>query len=192
MVLLILFLTASAAFYLYSTELFFPKEQRTLIIKQAKKYNLDPLLISAIIYTESRFKQTAQSNRGALGLMQLMPSTASEIARKMKISGYSKQLLLNPDLNVSFGCFYLAELKKKFNHHNRSALIAYNAGKTNLDRWLKAHQKENSEADILQYAFPETKNYVADIEKIYEFLKLSNSVLRNFNLPLVSLYWLYL
>ena len=99
-----------------------------VILKECRKYNLDPLLIVALIYQESSFRSYASSHKSAIGLMQLKQSTAQEIAKKLKWGSFSKKDLLNPIKNVKLGIHYLAKLKKQFLNNKVLFLTAYNNG----------------------------------------------------------------
>jgi soluble lytic murein transglycosylase len=107
---------------------------------------LDPALVSAVIWTESRFRADAVSPRGAIGLMQIMPETGRWIAAQIGVSEESP--LTEPELNIRLGTWYLRYLINRFGDVE-AALMAYNAGPGNVDRW----RRERSEP------FPETAAY---------------------------------
>lgn len=165
----LLFITTCIFFFFYAYNTFYPANYRLLIDKKANEYNIDKYLLTAMIHIESRFNPNATSPRGACGLMQLMPSTAKEIARKKKFKNYSDKILYVPETNMDFGCFYLRQMLNKTGNDPKLALMAYNAGNTNLKKWIK--EEKTSEKTLLELAFPETKNYVKDIFTIYNFLK---------------------
>jgi hypothetical protein len=103
------------------------RELAALIYFESAKYGYDPEFILAIIQTESAFNPTAVSNVGAYGLMQLMPTTASEIAREVKIPYEGKSTLSQPNINVRMGTYYLFKMMLMFKDV-RLALVAYNCG----------------------------------------------------------------
>jgi soluble lytic murein transglycosylase len=121
-------------------------------------------LLAAVIYEESRFRPTTESSAGAIGLMQLLPSTARGIA--IRTGGHKfrvPQDLLNPDLNVRYGSWYLQHLLQHYHGRVALALAAYNAGQSNVDEWLAQKQ-----TPLIQFAA--TRDYVADVlrlQKIY-------------------------
>jgi soluble lytic murein transglycosylase len=122
----------------------------------AEHYQLDPALLAAVIYQESKFHAHVQSSSGAIGLMQLLPTTAKGIAVHTGGSKFVVSDLYNPEINVRYGAWYLRHLLDKY-HDERTALAAYNAGQENVDRWLQA-------GDGIQ--FPETRSYVDRVEKL--------------------------
>lgn len=116
-----------------------PRESLTslahAIVRKSRDENVDPILIASIIRVESRFKPHVRSNKGARGLMQLLPSTAKEVARKS-----SKRVsdIHDIDSNIELGINYLRHLEDKFNGNLELALVAYNWGPGNLDKALEA------------------------------------------------------
>ena len=103
----------------------------------AHKYRLPPDLVAAVIYRESRFDVDARSGAGAIGLMQLLPDTAQGIAVHTGGTQFDPDKdLLNPDLNVRYGCWYLRHLLDRYGHYPNGAdlaLAAYNAGQANVE-----------------------------------------------------------
>ena len=125
------------------------------IERWAAAHSLDPHLVVAVIRVESRFRPSALSRAGAMGLMQIMPSTGAWIAERLAYDGFTVENLYEPDLNIRFGTWYLRYLLDRLNEDVEASLIAYNAGLSNLRRW----QSEGGEI------FPETKNYVARVNQ---------------------------
>ena len=155
---------------------FFPTEHRSIVKKYAKENGLDPLLVAAIIYRESRFDKNAVSRSSARGLMQIMPATGEDIARRLKADGYFIQDLFDPDTNLRFGCYYMAEMKKEFDFDMTLALAAYNSGPENVRNWLK--QGGNTSDNLAEkYPFTETRNYVKNVTKIYWVLRLCSKLI---------------
>jgi soluble lytic murein transglycosylase len=122
----------------------------------ARNYNLDPALLAAVIYQESKFKADARSSSGAIGLMQLLPSTAEGIALHTGGSRFEVDDLYDPEINVRYGAWYLRHLLQKYGDE-RTALAAYNAGQDNVDRWRAAGR---------EIAFAETRHYVDRVEEL--------------------------
>jgi soluble lytic murein transglycosylase len=126
----------------------------------AREHGLDPALVAAVIYQESKFNPNAESSSGAIGLMQLTPSTAHGIAVRTHGSRFATKDLYDPEINIRYGAWYLHDLFAKY-HSERLVLAAYNAGQGNVDRWRANGQS-------IQFA--ETKEYVSrveDLEHIY-------------------------
>jgi soluble lytic murein transglycosylase len=109
-----------------------------------------------VIEAESKFNANAQSNAGAVGLMQLTPSTAKGIAQYTGGSRFQVSDLKNPDINIRYGAWYLGHLLEKY-RDERLALAAYNAGQENVDVWLRQHEG-------IQFA--ETRSYVDKVERL--------------------------
>lgn len=107
-----------------------------IIHKESDKYGYDPLLIIAIIRTESSFNNWAISNRGAKGLMQILPMTAEEIAKEANIDWKDDSTLHNPIVNIKMGTYYLSKLENIFKDIDL-ALEAYNRGPTKISRMIK-------------------------------------------------------
>lgn len=134
------------------------------------QYNVDPLLVTAVMKVESNFNPDAKSKKGAIGLMQLMPQTAKEVATKyLNINNYNEKELYDPDLNIDLGVYYVKILSDMFNNNINLVLASYNAGLGNVQKW----KQENPiiEYDPEEMPFKETKNYVSKINKIYNTLK---------------------
>ena len=110
------------------------------IYDEALRYNHDPKLILACIATESSFKNWAVSERGAKGLMQIMPDVAESLAKKLDIEWTGDRTLFNPFLNLKMGIFYLSELIRDF-HDLGTALTAYNYGPTRVRSLLEKRQR---------------------------------------------------
>ena len=122
----------------------------------ARNYRLNPALLAAVIEQESKFNADARSSTGAIGLMQLQPTTAEGIAIRTGGSKFVVSDLLDPEINVRYGAWYLRHLLDKY-HDERTALAAYNAGQENVDRWLAKHEGVQ---------FPETRAYVDRVERL--------------------------
>jgi soluble lytic murein transglycosylase len=128
----------------------------------AHDYHLDPALVAAVIYEESRFHADTRSSAGAVGLMQLLPSTARGIAERTGGSRFHPSTdLLDPDLNIRYGCWYLHHLMLKY-HRTDVALAAYNAGQANVDAWI-AGAPAGRPPPI---PFAATRAYVAAVERV--------------------------
>ena len=152
--------------YAYSYYLHFkyPLKYQEQIIKYSDEFKVDPSLVSAVIYEESRFNPSSNSNKGAVGLMQLVPETAVYISKKLKDKDFNPDKIADVDQNIRYGTYYLKYLDDKYKDLDK-VLAAYNAGEGNVDRWI-------AEGDY-QIKFEETSNFVSRVKKsrsIYEKL----------------------
>ncbi|MFH1096350.1 MAG: lytic transglycosylase domain-containing protein [Candidatus Desantisbacteria bacterium] len=143
---------------------------KEIIYKYSEMYEVDPLLASAVIKVESNFQAYAQSPRGAMGLMQIMPETGKEMARRLKIKPFVASDLNNPEINIKIGLYYLTRLKKQFNGDVYLALAAYNGGSANVQKWL-AEKKIDTDGVVDQIPFEETKGFVQKVMRNYEWFK---------------------
>jgi soluble lytic murein transglycosylase len=143
------------------------------IYKYSNYFNVDPILIKAIMKKESNLDVNAISKRGAVGLMQIMPKTAQEISKQLRISMFSNKSLKDPEINIMFGVYYMSKLLNYYNNNLVLVLSAYNAGIGNVDKWYN-RQNKNVDLRINDIPFNETKYYVKSIiftYKIYKFFK---------------------
>ena len=139
-----------------------PLKHENIIRQQAEDKDLDPALIAAVIYEESRFEDRT-SPAGARGIMQITPETARFIARKSGGSAFVLGDLATPQVNISYGSWYLRYMIHLYDGDETLAVAAYNAGETNVDRWVAAAggiDDFDPETDI---PFPETRDYVRDV-----------------------------
>lgn len=141
-VLLLLFvLTAAAGAVVVTAEpdwylrARYPLRYEHIVRGHAENYRLEPALVAAVIYQESKFRADARSSQGAVGLMQLLPETAKGIAARTGGSAFETDDLLDPEINVRYGSWYLRHLLDKYGTEER-ALTAYNGGQGNLDRGI--------------------------------------------------------
>ena len=141
-------------------------EYSEYVEKYAKEYDVDKYLIFAIIKAESNFDQDAVSHREAKGLMQLMYSTAEEIAKKVNVD-LNEENILEPDININLGTKYISMLIQKYGNINL-ALAAYNAGSGNVDGWIEKGTLKEDGSDIENIPFTETNNYVRKILRDYK------------------------
>lgn len=148
----------------------YPKEYEEYVCKYAKQNDVDSLLIFAIIKAESNFKPDVVSNSNAIGLMQLMDSTAQDTAKKLNIE-YSKEMLYDPETNIMLGTKYFAILLEKYDNNITLALTAYNAGSGNVDKWIREGTIKNDGSDAENIPYKETNMYVRKILRDYEIYK---------------------
>ncbi len=141
-------------------EIQLPLRHEDIIRQQAADKKVDPALIAAVIYTESRFRDQT-SHAGAKGLMQLMPQTADYIARKSGGTRFVRDDLATPQINISYGTWYLRYLLTKYHGSVVLALAAYNAGEGKVDQWWRRAADSGQRFRIAEHIpFPETRQYV--------------------------------
>jgi len=144
-------------------EIALPLRHDDIIRQQAADKQLDPALIAGVIYTESRFRDQT-SHAGAKGLMQLLPSTADDIARKSGGTAFVQGDLADPQVNISYGSFYLRYLLTRYGGNTVLAVAAYNAGEGRVDEWIFAARQSGEDFDHTRHIpFPETRNYVRQV-----------------------------
>jgi soluble lytic murein transglycosylase len=136
-----------------------PLTNASVIRKQAAEKRLDPALIAAVIYAESKFSPE-QSSAGAEGLMQILPETAYFIAHLSGGSRFTESDLATPSINVAYGSYYLRYLLDHYNGDEMLAVAAYNAGLANVDRWVARAHSEGRRLTVANIPFPETRAYV--------------------------------
>jgi soluble lytic murein transglycosylase len=134
----------------------YPLRYSEYVRVHARQHHLDPALLAAVIYQESKFSSSAKSSSGAIGLMQLTPTTAEGIAIRTGGSAFHTSDLYDPDINIRYGSWYLDNLFKKY-RSERLVLAAYNAGQGNVDDW-RAH------GEPIQFA--ETRAYIKRVERL--------------------------
>lgn len=148
-------------------KIFYPLHYKNIVFTYAQKYNLDPYLIASIIKIESKFDKNATSKRGAKGLMQIMPSTGEWIAKELGEDDFDPVILYQPEVNIKFGSWYLAHLKRFFAGDLTLVIAAYNGGQGNVNKWLELEKWSGKHKDSAQIPFPETRDYVEQVIKTY-------------------------
>ena len=148
----------------------YPLKYSEYVEKYAEEYNMDKYMIYAIIKAESNFNENAKSSSNAIGLMQIMETTAIETANKMELE-VTEEDLFKPELNINIGLKYFTYLLNQYNNNYPLAIIAYNAGMGNVDMWIKEGIIKEDGTDIENVPFKETNNYVRKILRDYEIYK---------------------
>jgi soluble lytic murein transglycosylase len=138
-------------------ELGLPLSYSDVIRQQAAEKQLDPALVAAVIYAETKFDPRT-SSAGAVGLMQILPQTAKFLARRSGATTFTTADLARPQVNIAYGSYYLRYLLNEYHGSRVLALAAYNGGEANVDRWIaEAH---GAPLSIEEIPFPETRAYV--------------------------------
>lgn len=140
----------------------YPIKYKEDILTYSDKFQLSPSLVSSIIYVESHFKKDSVSNRGAVGLMQIMPNTAESFYD----GEFDAKMLKNPSTNIEIGCRFLNYLFDKYGEINM-VLACYNAGETQARAW-KGGDKILALSKI---TFAETRNYILKVKKFQNVYK---------------------
>jgi soluble lytic murein transglycosylase len=149
-------------------KIIYPYPHRDIIEKYALQYGVDPLLVVAVIREESKFLPQSESHKGAIGLMQLMPSTAQSISVSIGDKAYSSDDLLDPEKNIKYGTWYLASLQKVFSKNTTLVIAAYNGGIGHVQEWIKTGQINTNNIRQQDIPFKETRDYVDRVLKSYQ------------------------
>jgi soluble lytic murein transglycosylase len=143
-------------------ELTLPLHHDDIIRQQAADKDVDAALIAAVIFEESRFRDQT-SHAGARGLMQITPATADFIARRSGGIRFEQEDLATPQINISYGAWYLRYLIDHYEGNETLAVAAYNAGQTNVDRWVRRAGGPGRFDSARHIPFPETRAYVQNV-----------------------------
>jgi soluble lytic murein transglycosylase len=143
-------------------EITLPLRHDDIIRQQAADKNVDAALIAAIIYEESRFRDQT-SHAGARGLMQITPETADAIAQHSGGTRFKHSDLASPQINISYGAYYLRLLLDHYGGNETLAIAAYNAGMGNVDRWVAEAGGPEGFQSAEHIPFPETRAYVENV-----------------------------
>jgi soluble lytic murein transglycosylase len=136
-----------------------PLSYSDVIREQAADKHLDPALIAAVIYAETKFVPRT-SSAGAEGLMQILPGTAEFLARRSGATTFTISDLATPSVNIAYGSYYLRYLLDRYDGQEVPALAAYNGGETNVDAWLARARRRGRALSISAIPFPQTRAYV--------------------------------
>jgi soluble lytic murein transglycosylase len=164
MVVLVILLAAAFALRAFLAWAY-PLKHQDHILASAKEFEIDPFLIAAMIKVESNYRPDVVSPKGAVGLMQVLPDTARQVAGLLRMKGYSVQSLSDPAVNIRLGCAYMRLLLTEFGEDQIMALAGYNAGLGHArDWWRQGILKPGG--DISQIPFLETRNFVERVLKM--------------------------
>jgi soluble lytic murein transglycosylase len=147
-----------------------PLSDAGIIRRQAAEKRLDPALIAAVIYAETKF-EPRPSTAGAQGLMQILPATAYYLAHLSGGTRFSAADLATPSVNVAYGSYYLRYLLDHYGGNEMLALAAYNGGMANVDAWVSQADAAGSRLSVGEIPFPETREYVRRVlaaQRVYQ------------------------
>lgn len=151
----------------------YPLKHLETVKKYSQKYDLQPELVMAVIKTESGFNENAVSKKGASGLMQIMKPTANWVNEKINIKDYSYDRIKEPEINIEIGCWYLSSLMKSHNNDLTQVIAAYNAGSSNVTKWINDERYSKTGDSLDSIPFEETSKYVEKVrknKKVYEYI----------------------
>jgi len=137
----------------------------------AKRYGLEPALVKAVVWQESRFDPQARGRAGEIGLMQLMENTSQEWADSERLEGFVHEHCLDPVTNTLAGAYYLSKALKRYRNTDNPlpyGLADYNAGRANVLKWNTGEASTNSAAFIEAIGFPGTRKYVLSVLRRYD------------------------
>ena len=129
----------------------------------AGEFGVDARLVQAVVRVESSGRRRARSRRGAVGLMQLLPSTARQLAQELELGEVRESDLEDAVLNIRLGTYYLSKLGKRFEGDITLVLAAYNAGPSKVSAWRREHPELSSAALLERVAYPETRRFVGKV-----------------------------
>ena len=151
-------------------KIIYKKDYEEYVQKYSQQYNVDENLVYALIKAESNFNANAQSSKGAIGLMQLMETTAQDVCKRMDLNISNNELkekLLEPEININIGTKYLSILIQQYGNVE-IAITAYNAGIGTVDNWIEKDIIKADGSNIKKIPYKETNNYVRKILRDYK------------------------
>jgi peptidoglycan lytic transglycosylase len=163
-VVLVAVIVAMPVFKVAVSEFGLPLHDQNVIRREAAAKHLDPALIAAVIYAETKFDPRT-SSAGAVGLMQILPQTAIFLARRSGATTFTTADLGTPAVNIAYGSYYLRYLLDQYHGSTMLALAAYNGGQANVSRWIAAAHAAGHRFRLSDIAFPETLAYVEKVLK---------------------------
>jgi soluble lytic murein transglycosylase len=152
--------------------LLYPYGFKEYIDKYSAQFNVDPLFVLAVIREESRFQPDAGSYAGALGLMQIIPKTGKGIASQLGIPKFSNQMLLDPEMSIRMGSYYLSKQLESFNQNKYYACGAYNGGPGSMSKWISSWGDKDIDEFIEYVSYDETRNYIKKVMGSYYFYQM--------------------
>jgi soluble lytic murein transglycosylase len=139
-----------------------PLQYAQIIRQQAREKHLDPALVAAVIYAETRFSPRTSST-GALGLMQIEPATAKFLAHRSGATTFTVADLATPQVNIAYGSYYIRYLLNVYDGDLVKALAAYNGGETNVDNWVTHAAASHRRFTVADIPISQTRLYVIEV-----------------------------
>lgn len=145
----------------------YPFPYRSTVENYSSRWKVDKFLAISVMKVESNFSEAAHSQSGAVGLMQIMPETAAWIAYQLgeapEEAAQDIKNLRDPETNIRYGTWYLAELEDEFKGNDVLALAAYNAGRGNVHEWMEKNHWSDNFSDVDKIPYAETRDYVKHV-----------------------------
>jgi soluble lytic murein transglycosylase len=167
LLVLLTVLISACLFGCASMEEQYPRKYSEIVTEEAKNCNLEEALVYAVIKAESNFDANAVSRVGAMGLMQLMPSTFQWMLDREGNTQLTEDDITNPSINIRYGCHYLAYLSTKYSSVYEIA-AAYNAGDGAVDLWLNDDHYSSDGVHLDSIPYPETASYAEKVTENYK------------------------
>ncbi len=161
-------------------QLRYPLYYREIIQRNSQEYEIDPLFVASMIREESRYNAGIASWAGALGLMQIMPATGQDLARRLRIRRFHTTMLLNPEINIKMGTWYMKNLMDKFENNHALVAGAYNGGPGRMQRWLNEMDVSDFDEFIEDISITETRRH---IKKVIDSYRIYQELYSEHNLP---------
>jgi len=158
-------------------ESLYPLYYEDMIRERALEYEIDPLLVLAMIREESRFNSWDESVAGARGLMQIIFSTGEWIAQKINLEEFNDEMLFDPEINIDLGCWYIDYLEERFSDDSILVISGYNAGPGTTSKWLKQYDRSNLDSFVENIPYAETREHIKKVIKSYHMYKRLTQVL---------------
>ena len=145
----------------------FPQAYAKSVLAACKKFDVPPSLVWSVMRGESGFREDIHSGAGAIGLMQLIPPTAKNIARELNMSDFKNYMLMTPETNITLGAKYLKRLNKVMQNNLPLSVASYNAGPHRVKGWLKDFGDLDMDEFVEHIPYLETRNYVKKVLRNY-------------------------
>jgi len=158
-------------------ESLYPLYYEDMIRERALEYEIDPLLVLAMIREESRFNSWDESVAGARGLMQIIFSTGEWIAQKINLEEFNDEMLFDPEINIDLGCWYIYYLEERFSNDSILVISGYNAGPGTTSKWLKQYDRSDLDNFVENVPYSETREHIKKVIKSYHMYKRLTQVL---------------
>lgn len=155
----------------------YPIYYEDTIRERALEYEIDPLLVLAMIREESRFNSWNESVAGARGLMQIIFSTGEWIALKLNLEDFNDDMLFDPEVNIDLGCWYINYLNERFSNDLILVISGYNAGPGTTSKWLKQYDRSDLDNFVENVPYSETREHIKKVTKSYQMYKRLAQVL---------------
>lgn len=168
LIILIILLIIVAITGYYILKYLYPQGYKEYVEKYSKMYDVEEELVYAMIKEESNFNQEANSHKSAIGLMQLVQETADEVGLELELENVNLQ---DPETNIRIGTKYLSDLIEKYDGNVKFAIIAYNAGIGNVDKWIDTKVLDEDGSNMEEVPFKETNMYLRKVLRTYEIYK---------------------